>query len=231
MAEVIVSNITALLGGIVPIIILRFTSNIGAKDFRVIVSIGAIVLIGVGLQYAILFESKPTARSEAAIPSGLPDKTPGAPLPDDAEFHLPTWHYSYNDGYSYVEGYSEVVLNGNVPDYQYRARIQCSEPQTLYVSLLEGYYDYSFLTENSPHGSVTRITIYIDGHLQIVAEKVRVADDSAIIPFANLVEKLSEGVLLRVNLSAQVKEFDWNPFHSVIFDLDLFEWNWRDCSP
>ena len=153
-----------------------------------------------------------------------------APLPDDTEFHFPTWHYHYNDGYSYVEGYSEVSLSRNVPMYQYRVRIQCSEPSTLYLSLLEGYFDYSFYIENSPQGHVTRISIRMDNH-RIVDDKVRVTDGSAIIPFSNLVDEFSEGVLLVVYLTAQVERFGWDDItHRVIFEMGLFDWHWRECS-
>ena len=220
---------------------LRFTET---RNYRWIAVIVFFILFAIGLQYMILAGPRPPAQSET-IASDVSEVTDDfervvdeieyklglAPLPDDAEFHFPTWHYHYNDGYSYVEGYSEVVLNSNTPLFQYRARIQCSEPNTLYVSLLEGYYDYSFATENSPRGNVTRVTIYVNDDIRIVNEKVRVTDGSAIIPFSNLLEEFSKGVLIRVSLDAQVERFGWdNRSHSVIFDLQLFDFRWRECS-
>ena len=276
MKDVFVFNITALLGGVVPAFMLRFTET---RNFRWIAGIALFILFAVGLQYMILAGPRPAAQSETAIASDVSKSTDDfepavnetakasdvvesepdvvesesdvaaltddfgrmvdeieyklglAPLPDDAEFHYPTWHYHYNDGYNYVEGYSEVRLHRNMPMYQYRARIQCSEPNTLYLSLLEGYFDYGFYIENSPQGHVTRVSIDIDNQTRVIAEKVRVADGSAVVSIPDLVKQLSEGVLLRVELAAQVERFGWEDItNRVIFDLNLFDWHWRECS-
>ena len=218
----------------------------GPSDFRWIPWVAVSIFCAVALQYLIFVAQRPSDRAATVAVSNemselsnemselvdeMEYKLALAPLPDSAEFHAsPGWEYYYNDGDSYVEGYSEVRLIRNMPDYQYKVRVQCSNPDILHLTLSEGYFEYSFATEHSPRGSVTSVSLSIDNTPLLIADKVRVTDGSAIISASNLADELSKGVLLHFRFSGRVERFDWDTYHDVIFILKLFGWSWRECS-
>lgn len=238
MGDTLVANITALLGGVVPVLLLRLTYRNRLSDFRWISWVAAAILVAVGLQYLILVVPRLSARADTAEGSSelselidqIEYKMALAPLPDSAEFRAsPSWGYYYNDGDSYVEGYSEVRLIRNMPAYQYKVRVRCSDPDVLYLAISEGYFGYSFATETSPRGSVTSVSVSIDNTNLLIADKVRVTDGFAIISASNLVDRLSKGVLLEFRISARVERFEWYRYHDAIFVLNLLGWSWREC--
>ena len=240
MADVLVANIGALLAAFVTAIMHWSKYPRDTTDFRWVPAVTVTICVAIGLQYIILVVVQRPSSDRAEIVdvsnelSELADvmeyKLALAPLPDSAEFHYPSWDYHYNGGYSYVEGYSEVRLIRNMPNYQYKVRVHCSDPNTLYISLAEGYFDYTFATDQSAKGSVTSVGIKLDNTILLNAEKVPVIDDIATISASDIADRMSKGVLLSLDLEVRVDDlFEDSSYHRTIFVLQLFWWAWREC--
>ena len=244
MNDALVANITALLGGVVPAIVLRHMYQNGSSDFRWIPSVVLLIIVAIVLQYLILVEPRPSydaeaAEVEAAVDAaveaadkltGLVDEYTDAltPSADSPEYHRPTWNYYYNDGDSYVEGYSEVRLVGNTPYYQHKILIKCLVPDTLRVSPSAGYYDYSFSTEDSHLGDVTRVYARLDDKSLSFDNKVRVINGEAVIPLDDAPARLSNGALLELSLIMRADGNGMSP-QDAVFVLRHFDHTWDEC--
>ena len=240
MTDALIDNIAALLGGVVPAIVIRYMCRNGVSNFRWIPWVSVSIVVAILLQYLILVEPRPSysvesdevkAAVEAATEAA--DKiiqTADALAPSDSpEFHPPSWNYYYNDGNSYVEGYSEVRLLGNKPDYQYKIFVKCMSPDTLHLVLSDGYRDYRFSTEDSSRGSVTPLYAYVDNDPLNYDRKVRVVDGTAVLPVDNVATILSKGALLKISLIARTDR-DTLLSQTAIFVLTHFKYTWDECT-
>ena len=217
----------------------------GSSNFRWVPSVAVLIIVAIALQYLILVEPRPSyhaesAEVEAAVDdaieavneiTGLVDeyKDTLTPPADSPEFHTPTWNYFYNDGESYVEGYSEVRLLGNEPYYQHKILIKCLVPDTLHVMPSAGYYDYSFYTEDSHRGAVTPIYARLDNERLAFDRKVRVTNGTALVPIDDAPARLSKGALLELLLVMRTDRNGMSP-QDAIFVLRHFDHTWDECN-
>ena len=187
MVEGIVPYIGTVVSAIVPSIIYRSMYPNVRFDFRWIALAGVIFLAGAAFQYRILTTyNQPEALTSTTIKPNNTDETLFVPT-SSAQFHYPAWKYHYNSGDSYVEGFSEVRLAGTSVAFQYRANIQCSDPNTLRFSIGERK-EREFVTETSSLGNVTEVSIFIDRRVMLDIRKLPVTDNKAILYISDLAD-------------------------------------------
>ena len=118
-----------------------------------------------------------------------------------------------------LKGSSEVRRAGTSVAFQYRANIQCSDPNTLRFSIGERK-EREFVTETSSLGNVTEVLIYIDRRVMLDIKKLPVTDNKAILYISDLADVLSESVLLRIHFFK---------VGTSVFVLSSFRHEWNEC--